>query len=1001
MPTQKLQQYLSPLGVFALAFGCAVGWGAFIMPATVFLPIGGPLGVAVGMTIGGLIMLIIGYNYYYMMRRHHDAGGTYAFSKFTFGHDHGFIASWFLLLVFIAITWANVTALVLIFRNLAGDIFQFGFHYTIAGYHIYAGEILTEIAAILLFGALAIYKKTLAVKLQILMVFIMLVGITAGFAATLSANGTYLFEIKPYFSINHSPALSVLGIIVLAPWAFAGFESVSNSAEEFKFSTKKTFTVMVFAIILGIYSYVALSYLAISASPYAFGSWPAYFNSLPELKGIYALPVFHAVYRFLGENGLTLLGVTLFSAAMTGLLGNTIGGSRLVYAMARDNLLPRWFKRLTEDGSPRNTILFIMLISLPIPFFGRTAISWIIDVNTIGTTIAYAYTSAAALKAAIVDHNKKVTVTGAAGLLISVFFFLYFIVPWNFSTANLAVESYFMLIVWSILGFAVYRYIFKRDRARRFGKSTVAWIALLAMIFLSSMLWMRESVKDNVNEAITAINKHHLAELKAYGVRLNKNEEKQVTEFVGTNLEELENSLAFHNILQIIVLAISLYIMFNIYSLMMARERKTELERTLLQKENVAKSTFFFNMSHDIRTPMNAIIGYVNLLKKEDLDDKTKDYLSKIETASDNLLSLINDILEVSRIENNKFTLEITATNIKNCIMEVKDLFKTQMEGKNLKYTVETDIKNEWVAADGKRLNRVLLNLISNSYKFTPKGGAVAVTISEITKEEYLARTGAYYYNKSAKDEDEGENSNVIIDPDLKLSDKKAYYELRVRDMGIGMSDEFAATVFDAYARDRSVSNIQGTGLGMSITKSIIDMMDGAVRVETKTGKGTTFIIHLAFPLVEGKRESAERESAERESAERESAVDLKGLRVLLAEDVEMNREIAVMILSEFDMQVETAENGKIALEKVIESEDNPFDLVLMDIQMPEMNGYETTKAIRALESEKLKNIPIIAMTANAFKEDVETALAAGMNAHIAKPLDVDKMFKTIEEVLG
>lgn len=987
------------LGAFALAFGCAVGWGSFIMPATVFLPIGGPLGVALGMTVGGLIMLLVGYNYYYMMRRHKDVGGTYAFSKFTFGHDHGFLAGWFLLLVFIAIAWANVTALVLIFRNLMGDIFHFGFHYTLVDYDVYMGEVLIEILAILVFGALAIYKKALAVKVQIVFAFIMLIGITTGFAGALNANGLELFKMQPYFPLNADPFFATLGIIALAPWAFAGFESISNSAEEFKFDTQKSFTVMALAVILGIYAYIALTYVAISANPKFYDNWFAYINNLEDMSGLYALPVFNAVRQHLGTEGLILLGITLFAATMTGLLGNIIGGSRLVYAMARDNLLPRWFRNLTEEGSPRNAILFLMLISIPVPFIGRAAIGWIVDVNTIGATIAYAYTSIAALKIARSEHNTKVIVTGTLGLLLSVFFFLYFMVPWEFATGNLARESYLMLIVWSVLGFVFFRYIFKRDRARKFGKSTVAWLVLLSMILFTSIIWMNVSIKTSMDDTLSRLNTHYVSELQNYGIKMNKHEEEHVKEFLSANLEQMEWKFAFHNIVQIVVIVISLYIMFNIYNMLMARERKTEVEKTLLEKENVAKSTFFFNMSHDIRTPMNAIVGYVNLLKKEKLDEKSIDYLSKIEIASNNLLNLINDILEVSRIENGKFTLEIVATNIKNCIKEVEDLFKTQMAQKNLKYMVEVNVQNEWVAADGKHLNRVLLNLISNAYKFTQEG-TIRVILNEIEKEEYLAITGAYFEGKNdsvTEDNSDNENPNIKIDPDIKISDKKAYYEIQVRDTGMGMSDEFAATVFDAYARDRSVADIQGTGLGMSITKSIIDMMEGTIRVESKKGKGSTFIINLALPLLEDRQS----ESAERESAECESAEKLKNLRVLLAEDVEMNREIAVMILSEFGITVETAENGQIALEMLIKSEDNPYDLILMDIQMPVMNGYDATKAIRALSNKKLSSIPIIAMTANAFQEDIENAKKAGMNAHIAKPLDVSKMFATIEEVLG
>ncbi|MBO6178568.1 MAG: amino acid permease [Selenomonadaceae bacterium] len=976
----KLKPYLTPLGAFGLALGCAVGWGAFIMPATVFLPIGGPLGVALGMGLGGVVMLLIGYNYHYMMNRHKDSGGTYAFSKFAFGYDHGFIASWFLLLVFIAITLANVTALALIFRNLAGDFLKVGYLYTIVGFDVYFGEILAEILAMVVFSRIASRHKALAVKIQTIMAVFMLFGITVGLIAAVNVNGMELFTQTPHFAINKPVAVSILGIVALAPWAFAGFESISNSTEEFKFDVAKSFKIMAAAIVAAIFAYVALSFVAISATPYAYGSWLAYINNLDGMHGLYALPVFHAVDKYLGTQGLVLLGVTLFCGVVTGLLGNTIAASRLLYAMARDNLLPKRFMHLTSDGVPNLTVLMILLVSIPVLFLGRSAISWIIDVNSIGATIAYAYTSAAAYATAERDGNKLVKLTGGVGFLISAFFFLYFVVPWSSSIANLATESYLIIIAWSIVGFAFFRYIYQRDMARRFGKSTVVWIILLSMIFFTSLLWMRESIKATIHETLVVLNDHHIKELKERGIHMNQLLEKEHKIFLQENLDRMEGSLSFHNIVQLIIMIMSLYIMFTIYNMMMAREKSVEIEKTLMEKEAVSKSTFFFNMSHDIRTPMNAIVGYVNLMKKEEISGKTADYLNKIEMASDHLLSLINDILELSRIENGKFNLEIEDINIKDTVVSMKDLFINQMEEKGLKFEIKIDIKNEWVEADAKGISRVLLNLIGNAYKFT-ETGFVRVTMRELEKEEYEARTRIL----SGKTSDESE-----------LKENLAYYEIRVIDSGVGMSDAFAATVFEAYARERSASEIQGTGLGMSITKSVIELMGGSIRVESKKGKGSAFIINLALPIVKNppKAENVEKIS------ETEQEVDFNNLHVLLVEDMEMNREIAAMILSEYGMKVDFAQNGKIALEKVILSENAPYDLILMDIQMPIMNGYDCAKAIRRLNDERLNSIPIIAMTANAFQEDVENAKKAGMNMHVAKPLDVPKLMEAIKSVV-
>ena len=962
-PQDRLKPYLSPLAAWALAFGCAVGWGAFVMPGTVFLPIAGPLGVVLGMTLGAAVMLVIGYNYHYMMNRCPDAGGTYAFVKSVFGYDHGFLGAWYLLLVFIAIIWANATALPLVFRNILGNVFQVGFHYQVAGFNVYFGEVLLALFTIYLFGFICMRSGALAALAQTLMAIVLLGGVLTGFSAACGEYGTGIFHIAPAFPPDTSPFAAVLGIMVLAPWSFAGFESISNSAEEFRFSHRKTFAIMAAAVGAGALSYIFLSLLAASSAPKAYGSWLFYLQDLEQLSGLAALPTFHAIRQLMGTPGLLILCITIVAGVVTGLVGNTVGASRLIYSMARDNLLPEWFARQNSHGIPGNAILFILLISLPIPFFGRTAISWIVDVNTIGATIAYVYTSAAAFRAAWIDGHTAARITGAAGCLISALFFLYFILPGPWSVSVLATESYLILIAWSILGFAFLRYIFLRDGAHRFGRSTITWIALLAMIFLTSILWLRQSTQNTTRLVLDNLGSYYVEELDEHGAVLTEADRKEADHYLEIQMETMENALTKHNILQIVLISISLFFMFNIYNLIRRREQEMEVQKVAAEQSSRAKSTFFFNMSHDIRTPMNAIIGYTALAKKEqDLSPKVRNYLEKIEASGDHLLSLINDILEMSRIENGKMTLEIARSNLSRLMEEVYDLFANQMEAKGLHFTVDSEqVTDPWVMCDANRLNRILLNLISNAYKFTPEGGTVTVTLRQLGS---FLDTGSY--------------------------------ELRVKDSGMGMTEEFVATVFDAYSRDRTASGIQGTGLGMSITKNILELMGGTIEVTSEEGKGTEFIIRLNFELA---GDSTELNSTELNNAERDSA-DFGGMRILLVEDIDMNREIATMILSEAGFLVDSAENGKAALDKVAASRPGYYRLILMDVQMPVMNGYEASKAIRSLPDPSLANLPIIAMTANAFSEDVQNAKDAGMDAHVAKPLDVPKMMATIEQVL-
>jgi len=400
-------------------------------------------------------------------------------------------------------------------------------------------------------------------------------------------------------------------------------------------------------------------------------------------------------------------------------------------------------------------------------------------------------------------------------------------------------------------------------------------------------------------------------------------------------------------------------------------QRKEQEEQRRLQealdaaeKASHAKTEFLFNMSHDIRTPMNAIIGYTELAEGEGTTpEQMRDYIHKIDSSSRHLLALINDILEMSRIESGKMTLDPEPCDIARVVDEARTLFTSQMQAKGIDFMADTSssVTDRWVLCDKNRLNRVLLNLLSNAYKFTPEGGSVAVELVQ-----------------------EGSADGV------------ASFALHVRDTGIGMSPEFAGRLFSPFERERTstVSGIQGTGLGLSITKSIVDLMGGTIEVATEQGAGTEFVVRTSFPIVEPPEQQAQDEPREVVPA------NFEGMRLLLVEDNPVNREIATLILSSFGFELEHAENGQVALDKVATSEPGHYDAVLMDIQMPVMDGYAATRAIRALDDEILANVPIVAMTANAFAEDIQAAHSAGMDGHIAKPLEIDKMTATLSEVL-
>lgn len=964
------------------------------MPGTTFLPIAGPLGTIIAMFFGAAIIMVIAANFHNLMNRSSSTGGVFAYTKEVFGYDHSLMCVWSIVLAYISILWANATAIPLIARFLFGPIFQWGFKYTVAGYDVFLGEILVTLLVIAFFGILSAKSHRIVRLLQTTLAVILFAGVTVCFFIALVKSRISPVDLfTPPFGTGiqgvRQPFLQTLNIIALAPWAFIGFCTVSllpgnSEFSDGSFPRKKSFAIMAGAILAGMIAYILLTLLAILSIPEGAESWQDYIKNLSTYKGLSGIPTFNAAKNLMGNFGMMLLGICVLAAILTGILGMFRAAARLLLSMAEDDVLPQWFAQINKKKLPTNATLFIMLISLAIPFLGRTAIGWIVDVTTISAAIAYAYISAGSLKIARLEKNRKYKICGFIGLLASIFFF-FPLIPNPWAVNSLSTESYLILSTWSITGLVIFRFVFKRDKQNRFGVSTIMWIAMLTVVLTSSTMWMRQVTHEETEAIVTNIALFHRKNHDDQQIPMTEMQIQNEHDYMEEQMNVVRRSQFQNSLFQFVMILASLFIMLNIFSTQRKREKMLYAEKSFAEEANKAKSVFLSNMSHDIRTPMNAIIGYLKLAKREGTTmEDMKDYLAKVESSSQHLLALINDVLEMSRIESGKMDLEESECDLRRLMAGVRDMFATQMAGKNILYLVDAvGIKNPVVFCDKNRLNRVLLNLISNAFKFTPENGTVSVS---------LAQTGA-------------------------ATDGIARFELRVKDSGIGMSADFAEKVFDAFERERTstVSGIQGTGLGMAITKSIVDLMGGDIRVNTAPGEGTEFIINVNFKLAESltPQESARDTKIEENSAskdyenqaqnliEKPLSLDFSKMRVLLVDDMDINREIAFMLLSDMGFTVDTAVNGKEAVEKIAAAKAGFYDAVLMDIQMPVMDGHEATREIRQLSDKDKARVPVIAMTANAFAEDVQKAREAGMNAHIAKPIDLTAISKTLAEVLG
>ena len=395
-----------------------------------------------------------------------------------------------------------------------------------------------------------------------------------------------------------------------------------------------------------------------------------------------------------------------------------------------------------------------------------------------------------------------------------------------------------------------------------------------------------------------------------------------------------------------------------------AAETKARESQAQAEKANAAKSEFLFNMSHDIRTPMNVILGYNQLMKSQLTEPKQLDYQKKIEQSGKLLLAIINNVLDMARIESGKMKVDENYEIVGEIVDEIISTFSSEAEEKGIHLSGSMQVTHRNILCDGTKIREIYVNLVSNAMKYTPRGGNVTITVEELPCE------------------------------------KEGYVKIKaeIKDTGIGMGKEYLPTLFEPFSREHNTTTgkVGGTGLGMAIVKKYMDLMGGSIEVVSEPGKGTIFTFTLMHKIADRKCCSQKTETVETS----DKGESLRGKHVLLAEDNDLNAEIAVTVLEETGLVIERVEDGIQCVNRIEQMSAGTYDLILMDIQMPNMDGYQVAKYIRHLNDKKKAEIPIIAMTANAFAEDRKRAFDAGMNGHIAKPIDIEKLGAVILSIL-
>ena len=571
--TTELQPYLSPLAVWALSVGSAIGWGSLVVTSSSYLSSAGPMGSIIGLLIGFAMMLMVANHYHFLAERYPDTGGLYHYVKSIFGYDLAFLIAWFMFLIYSSIFWANATSIPLFVRYFLQGIFKTGYHYTIFGYEVYLVEALLTLAVMWSVGLLCMKSKKATAVSMVAMVLVFTIGITVCFIIAMAGNGSSGMTMSPAFLPDKGVMRQVIHIALVSPWAFIGFETVSHSAAEYSFRHSNMFRILVAAVSVTTALYIFVILLSVSAYPEDCSGWLDYITHLDRYEGIAGLPAFYAANYYLGGAGVNILMVSLLALVLTSLIGMLRALSRLCYAAAQDGILPGRFAVLSDKQIPVRTILLVLLVSLPIPFVGRTAIGWIVDTTTIGATIIYGFVSAAVFRESGLEGSKKDRVISSICLVILFAFSIFLLFPGIFSYYTIATETYVLMAFWSVLGLLFFHRVIQKDHARKFGKAIIVWLALLIFIVLMAVTWAERLNREREKAVIAEISDYIDGTAGSEVLGMGKDE------FLAMELSRLHKADNTSVFLIVGLFGLSLIVMVSNYRSMQKKKKKTAKER--------------------------------------------------------------------------------------------------------------------------------------------------------------------------------------------------------------------------------------------------------------------------------------------------------------------------------------------------------------------------------------------------------------------------------------